>query len=154
MNRREFLQTGSGVVAGMVLLNPRTAFGYEANSAVRHGLLGCGNRGSAVAESFARNTSARVVALADLFADNLAKGQDHFNKLNASLGQPAIDSKLLFRGPHAFEQVANSKDVDLIQISTSIISRPLLAPSNMSIEKSRSGSMSRRQSRRWRSQSA
>ena len=117
MNRREFLQAGSGI-SGMLLLNPKLAFGYEANSAVRHGLLGCGNRGTEVASSFARNTSARVVALADLFADKLAAGQDHFNKLNATLNQPAIDSKLLFRGPRAFEQLAASKDIDLIQIST------------------------------------
>ncbi len=52
------------------------------------------------------------------FPDNLAAGQDHFDKLNASLGHPAIDSKLLFHGPHAFEQLAASPDVDLIQIST------------------------------------
>ena len=102
----------------MLLLNPRAAFGYEANSAVRHGLLGCGNRGTGVATSFAKNTSARIVALADLFADNLAAGREHFDKLNASLGQPAVDGKLLFRGPHAFEQLAASPDVDLIQIST------------------------------------
>jgi myo-inositol 2-dehydrogenase / D-chiro-inositol 1-dehydrogenase len=38
--------------------------------------------------------------------------------LNAGLGQPAIDSKLLFKGPHAYEQLAASSDVDLIQIST------------------------------------
>jgi predicted dehydrogenase len=118
MNRRQFLQTGSGVVSSFLLLNPRSVFGYEANSAVRHGLLGCGNRGSSVAESVARNTSARIVALADLFAGNLAAGQDRFNKVNASLGRPPIDSELLFRGPHAYEQLANSKDVDLIQIST------------------------------------
>ncbi|HVN18741.1 MAG TPA: Gfo/Idh/MocA family oxidoreductase [Dongiaceae bacterium] len=118
MNRREFLQTGAGALSAMLVLNPRTVFGYEANSAVRLGLLGCGNRGSSVAESFARNTPARIVALADLFADNLAAGQDHFNKLNASLGESPIDSKLLFRGPHCYEQLANAKDVDLIQIST------------------------------------
>lgn len=118
INRREFLQTGLGALSGMLLLNPRTAFGYQANSAVRHGLLGCGNRGTGVATSFAQNTSARVVALADIFPDKLAAGQDHFNKLNASLNQPAIDSKLLFHGPHAFQQLAESKDVDLIQIST------------------------------------
>jgi predicted dehydrogenase len=118
MNRREFLQTGAGVLSAMLVLKPRTVFGYEANSAVRLGLLGCGNRGSSVAESFARNTPARIVALADLFSDNLAAGQDRFNKLNASLGQSPIESKLLFRGPHCYEQLANSKDVDLIQIST------------------------------------
>src|SRR5262249_21853950 len=114
----EFLQTGSGIVSGMLLLNPRTAFGYDANSAVLHGLLGCGNRGTSVATSFAQNTSARVVALADIFADKLTAGQDHFNKVNAALNHPAIDSKLLFHGPHAYEQLAQSQDVDLIQIST------------------------------------
>jgi myo-inositol 2-dehydrogenase/D-chiro-inositol 1-dehydrogenase len=118
MNRREFLQAGSGIVSGMMLLNSRTVFGYEANSAVRHGLLGCGNRGTSVATSFAKNASARIVALADLFPDNLAAGRDHFDKVNAELGQPAIEGKLLFKGPHAFEQLAASSDVDLIQIST------------------------------------
>ena len=118
MNRREFLQAGSGALSGILLVGPRTAFGYEANSAVRIGLLGCGGRGCGVAESFARNTPARIVALADLFSDNLAAGQDRLNKVNASLGQPAIDSKLVFRGPHAFEQLAHSKAVDLNQIST------------------------------------
>ncbi len=102
----------------MLVLNPRTVFGYEANSAVRIGLLGCGNRGSSVAESFARNTSARIVALADLFSDNLAAGQDRFNKMKVSLGQSPIDRKLLFRGPHSYEQLANSNDLDVIQIST------------------------------------
>jgi myo-inositol 2-dehydrogenase/D-chiro-inositol 1-dehydrogenase len=63
-------------------------------------------------------TLRRIVALADLFPDNLAAGRDHFDKLNASLGQPTIDSKLLFKGPHAYEQLAASPDVDLIQIST------------------------------------
>jgi myo-inositol 2-dehydrogenase / D-chiro-inositol 1-dehydrogenase len=118
MNRREFLQTGTGVVSGMLLINSRAAFGYEANSAVRHGLLGCGNRGSSVAESFARNTSARIVALGDIFADKLDAGHDRFNKINESLDQPPVDGKLLFKGPHAYEQLASSKDVDLIQIST------------------------------------
>ena len=102
----------------MLLINSRVAFGYEANSAVRHALLGCGNRGSSVAESFARNTSARIVALGDIFPDNLAAGHERFNGILTSLNQPAIDDKMLFKGPHAYEQLANSKDVDLIQIST------------------------------------
>lgn len=118
MNRRQFVQAGSGAVSGMLLLNSRTAFGYEANSAVRLGLLGCGNRGTSVADSFAKNTSAHVVALGDLFPDQLAAGRDHFDKLNASLGRQPIDSSLLFHGPHAYEQLADSQHVDLMQIST------------------------------------
>jgi len=118
MDRREFVQSGPAAVAGMLLLRPRAVFGYEANSAVRLGLLGCGNRGSSVAASFARNTTAQVAALGDLFADNLATGRSNFEKLNASLGHPAIDSKLLFRRPRAFEQLAQAREVDLVQIST------------------------------------
>jgi myo-inositol 2-dehydrogenase / D-chiro-inositol 1-dehydrogenase len=118
MNRREFLQTGTGAASGLLLLNTKTAFGYQANSAVRHGLLGCGNRGTSVATSFSQNTSAQVVAVADLFADQLEAGKNHFDQLNASLGRTAIDAKMVFRGPHAFEQLAASPGVDLIQIST------------------------------------
>ncbi len=118
MNRREVLIAGSQAIAGMTLLKAHTVFGYQANSAVRHGLLGCGNRGTSVATSFSQNTTAQVVALADLFPDQLAAGKDHFDKLNASLSRAPIDDKLMFHGPHAFEQLAASRDVDLIQIST------------------------------------
>jgi myo-inositol 2-dehydrogenase / D-chiro-inositol 1-dehydrogenase len=118
MNRREFIGTSAGVASGLLLVKPSTAFGYQANSAVRHGLLGCGSRGTGVATSFAKSTSAQVVALADLFPDQLAAGQEHFNQLNSSLGKAPIDSKMLFRGPHAFEELVASSEVDLIQIST------------------------------------
>lgn len=117
MERREFLQTGMGA-AGLMVLDAKAAFGYEANSAVRHGLLGCGNRGTSVATSFAKNTTAQVVAVADLFGDQLAAGKKHFDDLNASLGKTEIDAKMVFKGPHAFEELAASPGVDLIQIST------------------------------------
>ena len=118
MNRRRFLHTGSQAISAMMLLKSKTAFGYQANSAVRLGLLGCGNRGTAVATSFCNNTSVQVVALADLFLDRLASGQDHFKKVNADLNRAPIDSNLLFQGPHAYEELAASKQIDLIQIST------------------------------------
>jgi myo-inositol 2-dehydrogenase/D-chiro-inositol 1-dehydrogenase len=116
MDRRQFLQTGAA--CGLLLLKPSTAFSYQANSAVRLGLLGCGNRGTTVSTSLSRSTTAQVVALADIFPDKLALGRSHFDELNASLGRQPIDSKLLFHGPHAFEQLAASSGVDLIQIST------------------------------------
>jgi len=118
MNRRHFLRASSAAGSSLLLLKPATAFGYQANSVVRLGLLGCGSRGTAVATSFAKNTTAQVVALADLFPDQLAAAQTHFEQLNASLGHQPISNKLLFPGPHAFEQLAASPDIDLIQIST------------------------------------
>ena len=118
MNRREFFQAATGVASGLLILKPGTVFAYDANSAVRMGLLGCGNRGTHVATSFSQNTTAQVVALADIFHDQLEAGQAHFNQVNASLGRAAIDNSLLFRGPNAYEQLAASPAVDLIQIST------------------------------------
>jgi len=117
MDRREFLGSMTGA-SGLMLLKSRTAFGYEANSAVRLGLLGCGGRGTSVATSFAQNTPARVVALADLFPDKLEIGKAHFDKVNADLGVPAIDPKLIFRGYKAFEELAACSGVDAVQIST------------------------------------
>jgi myo-inositol 2-dehydrogenase/D-chiro-inositol 1-dehydrogenase len=117
MNRRQFLQAGSAAASGLLLLKPSTAFSYQANSSVRLGLLGCGSRGTAVS-TFSQNTVAQVVALADLFPDQLAAGRSHFDKLNATLGRQPISSKLLFHDPNAFEQLAASPDIDLIQIST------------------------------------
>jgi myo-inositol 2-dehydrogenase/D-chiro-inositol 1-dehydrogenase len=116
MDRRDFI--GGAAASGLMLLKSRTAFGYPANSAVRLGLLGCGNRGASVATSFARNTSARIVALADIFPDKLAAGQAHFNEVNGSLGVPPVDSHLMFHGYKAYEELAASPDVDAIQIST------------------------------------
>lgn len=117
MDRRNFVQSAA-VASGLLVVKPETAFGYQANSAVRMGLLGCGNRGTSVATSFAENTSAQVVALGDMFADQLAAGKKHFDEVNGKLGKAAIDDKMTFRGPHAYEQLFASKDVDMVQIST------------------------------------
>jgi len=117
IDRREFVKAGAAA-SGLLLLRSKTAFGYEANSAVRMGLLGCGNRGTSVASSFAKNTSARVVALADIFPDKLAKGKAHFDALNGTLGHAAIEDRLTFHGHDAFQELAHSKDIDMVQIST------------------------------------
>jgi len=118
MKRREFLQTASTAAAAFTILKPNAAFSYQANSAVRMALLGCGNRGTHVATSFSQNTVVQVVAVADLFINQLGAAKSHFDKLNDTLGRTPIDPKLTFRGPRAFEQLAESPGVDMIQIST------------------------------------
>ncbi|MBV8629879.1 MAG: Gfo/Idh/MocA family oxidoreductase [Silvibacterium sp.] len=117
MDRRNFI-SGSAAASGLLLLKSKTAFAYEANSAVRIALLGCGNRGTSVATSFAKNAGARIVALADIFPDQLEKGKAHFDELAGTLGYAGVDSKMMFRGYKAFEEVAAAKEVDAVQIST------------------------------------
>ncbi len=117
MDRRKFVG-GAAAASGLLLLKPRTVFGYEANSAVRLGLLGCGSRGTSVATSFANDTKTRVVALADLFPDKLEAGKTHFDQLADRLNYAKVDPKMMFRGYRAFEEIASSSGVDAVQIST------------------------------------
>jgi myo-inositol 2-dehydrogenase/D-chiro-inositol 1-dehydrogenase len=116
MGRREFL--GTAAAASLMILKPEPVRGTAANSAVRLGILGCGGRGTAVGTSFMDNTNTRVVALADLFADQLAAAQKQFDKQQSAKGCPAIDASQLFKGPNAYEQIAASKEVDAILITT------------------------------------
>ena len=113
LNRRMFLSS-----AGIMIVDSKLVRGSQANSAVRVGLLGCGGRGTADATSMVSNAAARVVALADLFQDQLDKAKTHFNALSQKQGRPAIDSALMFRGPKAFEEIAASNAVDAVVITT------------------------------------
>lgn len=117
MNRRKFVQSAAAM-GGLMIVKPETAFSYAANSRVRWGLLGCGRRGTAVATSFARNAGVEIVALADIFPDQIATAKQHFDAVNTSLNLPAIDDRRLFRGHEAAQAIAACKEVDAVQIST------------------------------------
>jgi len=116
IGRREFL--GTAAAAGLMIFKPELVRGTAANSAVRLGILGCGGRGTAVGTGFIDNTETRVVALADLFADQLATARKYFDEHQAAKGYAALDPAQLFQGPKAYEQIVNSKEVDAILITT------------------------------------
>jgi myo-inositol 2-dehydrogenase / D-chiro-inositol 1-dehydrogenase len=103
--RRAFLKT-AGAVGAFTILNPRQVRGTQANSAVRVGLLGCGRRGSTHANTIIQNTGGRLTALADLFPDQLDKAKQRFGVSQT------------FVGPHAFQEIAESKEVDALVIAT------------------------------------
>jgi predicted dehydrogenase len=115
--RREFLGTAAGA-AGFVIIKPELVRGTQANSAVRMGILGCGGRGTAVGTGFVENTSIRVTALADFFADRLEAGKKTFDKAQQAKGRPAIEASQMFKGPRVHEQIAASKEVDAILITS------------------------------------
>jgi myo-inositol 2-dehydrogenase/D-chiro-inositol 1-dehydrogenase len=111
MNRRSFL-TAAGA-AGFMIVKPESVRGTQANSAVRIGVIGCGGRGTQVAGGFVSNTPSRVVALADMFQDQLDAARERFGKTG-----PAIDASQVFRGPKAFQELVNSKQVDMVLITS------------------------------------
>src|SRR5260370_32795326 len=117
VDRRKFLGAAAAA-AGILFIKPELVRGTAANSAVRVGLLGCGGRGTEDATNLVDTGGARVVALADLFQDQLDKARDSFNKIQQAKGYAALDAAQLFVGPNAFQQIAASKEVDAIVIAT------------------------------------
>jgi myo-inositol 2-dehydrogenase / D-chiro-inositol 1-dehydrogenase len=118
VGRREFIGAAA-TAAGVTILKPSIVFGSQANSAVRLGVLGCGGRGTTVASSFIKNTSAVVTAIGDIFQDNLENGKQKFDAASAAAGKPGtIEAARMFKGPKAYEQLFTSKDIDAIYIAT------------------------------------
>jgi predicted dehydrogenase len=116
LGRREFL--GAAAAASFMIMKPQLVRGTAANSQVRFGILGCGGRGTAVGSGFVQDAGARVTALADLFADQLAAAQKHFDEIQQAKGYAAIDSAQLYKGPNAYKEIVASKEVDFILITT------------------------------------
>src|SRR3989441_11307640 len=117
VDRRKFLGTAA-MTAGMMFLKPELVRGTAANSAVRVGLLGCGGRGTEDATNLVDTGGARVVALSDLFLDQLDKARETFNKMQQAKGYSALDESQLFVGPNAFQKIVASKELDAIVIAT------------------------------------
>src|SRR5271170_913637 len=124
VGRREFIGTAArtagaaAAVGGVMFIPAARVWGSEASSAVRVGLLGCGGRGTEDATNMFETGGARVVALADMFQDQLDTVRAAFDKMQAAKGFAAIDGAQCFVGPMAYEKIAASKEVDAIVIAT------------------------------------
>jgi myo-inositol 2-dehydrogenase/D-chiro-inositol 1-dehydrogenase len=97
--RRGFLRDGAATAAGLLILKPETAFGYQANSAVEIGLVGCGSRGNWVTDFFVEFTGSRVVALADAFEAPLGEARAKYK----------VDATRSYVGVNAYRELAASK---------------------------------------------
>lgn len=115
MDRRAFM---GAAAAGFMIVAPQAVRGTAANSALRVGLLGCGGRGTADATDLIETGRVRLVALADLFPDKLSKAKEHFDKLQQARGYAPVEPSLMFRGPQAYQEIASSKEVDVVVITT------------------------------------
>ena len=117
IDRRKFIGVAAAT-AGAMFIPPALVHGSAANSAVRVGLLGCGGRGTEDATNLVDTGGARVVALGDLFRDQLDAARAHFDKIQQAKGYAAIDASQLFTGPNAYQQIAASQELDAIVIAT------------------------------------
>src|SRR5258706_14725583 len=117
VDRRGFIGSAAAT-AGLMIVNPALVRGTSANSDVRVGLLGCGGRGTEDASNLVDTGSARAVALADLFPDQLETARRHFDEIQQAKSFPPLDPKQLFVWPHAYHQNLGSQQNDANVIAT------------------------------------
>jgi myo-inositol 2-dehydrogenase / D-chiro-inositol 1-dehydrogenase len=117
VDRRKFIGLATAT-AGVMFIRPELVHGTAANSQVGVGLLGCGARGTEDASNLVDTGGARVVALGDLFRDQLDAARAHFDEIQKAKGYAAIDAAQLFVGSNAYKEIAASKEVDAIVIAT------------------------------------
>jgi predicted dehydrogenase len=123
MERRTFLKSAAAISAFSVL-KPEIAFGSQNNSAIRIGMIGCGNRGTGVLTTMSKNTNVHIIALADLFDDKLRSAQENLGKCNAAKGLAGIQKENMYQGSKAYLQLLNDKNVDAVLISTPAYAHP------------------------------
>ncbi len=111
-DRRNFVKYAGLGAAGFMVMKPQAARGYQANSAVSIGLVGCGNRGMYVSGIFAKNEFAKVTAICDIYEDRLKVGQeaysgaqtfDDYQKLLASDVDAVLIATPAYLHPEMFE---------------------------------------------------
>ncbi len=100
--RRDFMK---GAATGILILAPQIVKGYQANSALSVGLIGCGRRGTAITNFFAQNEFAKVAALCDIYDDQIAQaaqkfsGARHFKDMNDVLASD-VDAVYIATPPY------------------------------------------------------
>ncbi|MCX5676692.1 MAG: Gfo/Idh/MocA family oxidoreductase [Planctomycetota bacterium] len=109
MGRREFLKAAAGAAAtaGLAVVAPQAVRGFEANSKIQLGVIGCGGRGKWIAGLFAEDGRYQVAALADYFKDRVTAAGE-------KLGVPP-DRR--FTGLDGYKQLLQGK-VDAVAVET------------------------------------
>ncbi len=78
MNRRRFLAAAGATAVGLTVVGARSVRGAEANSKIEVGLVGCGGRGTWIADLFKNHGGYQFVAGADYFEDRVKGFGDKF----------------------------------------------------------------------------
>lgn len=125
--RRAFL-AGAATATTLAILKPSLVFGTEANTMLDLGLIGCGGRGSWIAQLFADTGKYRLAACADYFQDKVDAVGDKFKiersrrftglsgykrLLDSKLDAVVIETPPYFHPQHAADAVAAGKHVYL-----------------------------------------
>ena len=105
--RREFIAGTSAAAVSFSIMKPEIVFGSNANSKIKIGMIGCGGRGTWIADLFMDNGNYEIVGAADYFKDQVDTFGEKFN----------IASKNRFTGLSAYKRLLET-DLDGVVIES------------------------------------
>ncbi len=106
VNRREFI-AGAGAALSFTIMKPDMVRGSAANSKIALGMVGCGGRGSWIADLFMKHGGYQVVAGADYFQDRVDEFGTKFN----------VPAERRYTGLAGYQKVLEGK-VDVVAIES------------------------------------
>ena len=113
VSRRRFLANTGAAALAFSIVKPEQVRGSTANSAVTLGVIGCGGRGTWIADLFQKHGGYQVVALADYFED----------RVNEAGEKAKVSAANRFTGLSAYKRLLEQK-VDAV----AVISPPYFHP--------------------------
>lgn len=116
-NRRSFLKQ-TAAITGAVLISPLgiDSSAYASGSdVIKVGLVGCGGRGTgAAAQALQAGSNIRLVAMADVFEDQIKKSYHNLLNIEEIKGQIDVPEKNKFVGFEGYKHVIEESDVVLL----------------------------------------
>src|ERR1041385_7767739 len=103
----------TGVAANLLLVQPGTAFGSTANSAVSFGIIGTGGRGSYVGTHMAKDPRTRLTAICEIYPDRIDKAKTNI---------PGADKARVYRD---LKELLAQPDIDAVLIATPVYLHPV-----------------------------
>ena len=128
-SRRDFLKTGAAASAASAGF-PAILSAASIDNAINVGLVGCGGRGTgAAAQAMNADDYAHLVAVADVYPEQIEKSLESLNERMGQQGEAAVakikvEDDKQFLGLDAFQKVIDS-DVDVVILATPPGFRPL-----------------------------
>jgi myo-inositol 2-dehydrogenase/D-chiro-inositol 1-dehydrogenase len=108
LNRRQFVSgLGAATLSTLMISKPGIVWGTQANSKVKLGLIGCGGRGTWIADLFQKHGGYEIVALADYFQERVDAAGEQFK----------VDPSRRYTGLSAYKRLIDS-GVEVIAIES------------------------------------
>jgi myo-inositol 2-dehydrogenase/D-chiro-inositol 1-dehydrogenase len=116
VSRRRFLKNAGGAAVALSIVKPELVRGTSANSKVDLGVIGCGGRGTWIANLFQKHGGYNIVAAADYFPD----------RVSAFGGKLGVPEARRFTGLSAYRRLLDEK-VDAVAIESPPFFHPVHA---------------------------